>query len=262
MLTKYLRGVDSRPSPFNGKRINAKAIVVDQDMAQRLHDFEMRRIQDIIDGSLTDMLPTDFSRLASLHTTLRIRNQSLPADQQIDIQGQTPVVAVVGPESVGKSNVLKRLIRFLLFPEGSSRVTAMVIEVNFVNSAEPELPLLEVLNVDLSDPSYDVRIVARQVITLDQEGQERVAQQMLAIQHATYGSGICLDKKLVITISGPNFPNLKVVDLPAVYEVEAAQTLVRTFIETHPEAIYLLVHDVNIGININPTWDYLEHRKV
>ena len=119
-----------------------------------------------------------------------------------------PSIVVFGDESAGKSTLLERLAMIPIFPKGANLCTRLPIVIQLRNSKEKALPELFVVDRQGGRDGPG---------PLDQNelGENLVREYMektVKIENA--GKGISKNAHLELTLTGPEYPHLDLVDLP------------------------------------------------
>ena len=117
---------------------------------------------------------------------------------------KAPVVLVFGAESSGKSTILERVAMLPLFPKGDGICTRLPILVSVRQSNEDTPPRLtvvedgEVIDYDDIDSVERIREIMLQSVSRENQSQY----------------GVSMKSHIKLVVSGPNYPNLDLLDLP------------------------------------------------
>ena len=157
---------------------------------------------------------------------------------------ETPVVLVFGAESAGKSTILERVAMLPLFPKGDGICTRLPILVQLRQSKDDRPPRLTVVE-DEKVVDYEDMDTEEEIRKIMEETVKRENDDVIGISKRSY-------LKLVVT--GPDFPNLDLLDLPGLVVnpgtdepdtmEEDTHELLHTWIErTKGRAIYLAIRE-------------------
>ena len=117
---------------------------------------------------------------------------------------ETPVILVFGAESAGKSTILERVAMLPLFPKGDGICTRLPILVQLRQSKDDRPPRLTVVE-DEKVVDYEDMDTEEEIRKIMEETVKRENDDVIGISKRSY-------LKLVVT--GPDFPNLDLLDLP------------------------------------------------
>ena len=157
---------------------------------------------------------------------------------------ETPVVLVFGAESAGKSTILERVAMLPLFPKGDGICTRLPILVQLRQSKDDRPPRLTVVE-DEKVVDYEDMDTEEEIRKIMEETVKRENDDVVGISKRSY-------LKLVVT--GPDFPNLDLLDLPGLVVnpddnepetmLEDTHALLHTWVErTKGRAIYLAIRE-------------------
>ena len=182
-----------------------KWVVLDENFLQLLG--EIKSVVQDEDFSKEEVLQQLLSRNASIQAlSAPFQDLDIIRDDLDQALGgwEPPVVVVFGAESSGKSTILERVTMLSLFPTGKGICTRLPILVSVRQSTEFVPPRLTVVE-DGKDIDYD-----------DIDVEEKVREYMLNSVKRENESVCGVSKKshIKLVVSGPNYPNLDLLDLP------------------------------------------------
>eukprot|EP00947_MAST-08B_sp_MAST-8B-sp1_P001478 g1478.t1 len=133
---------------------------------------------------------------------------------------KSPCIVVFGAENSGKSTILERICMFPIFPRAQRLCTRMPIEVQLRQHKETQDIVMETIDLTGQEVTTSRKIIKRDEVSGDTIRNEMTRlvkeENDIAPGSAATVQGVAMDSVIRLSISGPDVPNLDLIDLPGI----------------------------------------------
>lgn len=215
-----------------------------------LNDFVNNNYHKYLANPLLNKFSSLTSRLRSLQGCTLELCRTISSDLSM-----IPTIIVTGPESSGKSKLLRRLFGLNIFASTSVKTTSVVVEVLFRRTKVPEPCKISTHMLGINGWMR----LTRSNFQADKTGLRKIINLMKSIKAASENSDICSNQKIVIEISNPYVPNVNVIDTPGVYidlaspqDTQATKEILNRLLIDYPDnSLFVIVHKGNSSLSNN-----------